>query len=321
MKINNIVTGCAGFIGSHVVDRLLKDPSNFVIGIDNFSTGNNKFIEKAIKSRNFKFYEIDLLNLDEIKKVFKGGDAVFHLAANADVRFGVQNPRRDLEQNTIVTQNVLEAMQFNNIKKIIFSSTGSIYGEAKIVPTPENCPFPTQTSFYGASKIACEGLISAYCEAFNINGYIFRFVSILGERYTHGHIFDFYKKLKINPDELVVLGNGKQRKSYLYINDCIDGIFLALKKSKEKLNIFNLGVNDYCEVNDSIKWICDELNLNPKIKYTGGDRGWVGDNPFIFLQTEKICNLGWQPKHNIKDGVLKTLKYLKKNEWVYKSRI
>lgn len=321
MKINNIVTGCAGFIGSHVVDRLLKNPSNFVIGIDNFSTGNNKFIEEAKKSGNFKFYEIDLLNLDEIKKAFKGGDAVFHLAANADVRFGVQNPRRDLEQNTIVTQNVLEAMQFNNIKKIIFSSTGSIYGEAKIVPTPENCPFPTQTSFYGASKIACEGLISAYCEAFNINGYIFRFVSILGERYTHGHIFDFYKKLKINPDELVVLGNGKQRKSYLYINDCIDGIFLALKKSKEKLNIFNLGVNDYCEVNDSIKWICDELNLNPKLKYTGGDRGWVGDNPFIFLQTEKICNLGWQPKHNIKDGVIKTLKYLKKNEWVYKSRI
>ena len=234
------------------------------------------------------------------------------MAANADVRFGVQNPRRDLEQNTIVTQNVLEAMQFNDIGKIIFSSTGSIYGEAKIIPTPENCPFPIQTSFYGASKIACESLISAYCEGFNMNGYIFRFVSILGERYTHGHIFDFYKQLKKNKDELVVLGNGKQRKSYLYIHDCIDGIFLALKKSKEKLNIFNLGVNDYCEVDDSIKWICDELDLNPKLRYSGGDRGWVGDNPFIFLDTKKICNLGWKPKHNIKDGVIKTLKYLKK---------
>ena len=321
MKIYNIVTGCAGFIGSHIVDRLLKDSNNYVIGLDNFSTGNKKFIEKAKKSENFKFYEINLLNLNDLKKIFKGVDIVFHLAANADVRFGVQNPRRDLEQNTLVTQNVLEAMQFNNVRKIIFSSTGSIYGEAKLIPTPENCPFPTQTSFYGASKIACEGLISAYCEGFNMNGYIFRFVSILGERYTHGHIFDFYKKLKKNPDELVVLGNGKQRKSYLYIHDCIDGIFLALKKSKEKLNIFNLGVNDYCEVNDSIKWICDELNLNPKLKYTGGDRGWVGDNPFIFLQTEKICNLGWQPKHDIKDGIIKTLKYLKKNEWVYKSRI
>ena len=321
MKIYNIVTGCAGFIGSHIVDRLLKDSNNFVIGLDNFSTGNKKFIEKAKKSENFKFYEINLLNLNDLKKIFKGVDVVFHLAANADVRFGVQNPRRDLEQNTLVTQNVLEAMQFNNVRKIIFSSTGSIYGEAKLIPTPEDCPFPTQTSFYGASKIACEGLISAYCEGFNMNGYIFRFVSILGERYTHGHIFDFYKKLKKNPDELVVLGNGKQRKSYLYIHDCIDGIFLALKKSKEKLNIFNLGTNDYCEINDSIKWICNELDLNPKLKYTGGDRGWVGDNPFIFLETEKICNLGWQPKYNIKDGVIKTLKYLKTNEWVYKSRI
>lgn len=321
MKINNIVTGCAGFIGSHIVDRLLKDPNNFVVGVDNFSTGNIKFIEEAKKSENFKFYEIDLLNSNDLKKIFKGGDVVFHLAANADVRFGVQNPRRDLEQNTIVTQNVLEAMQFNNIEKIIFSSTGSIYGEAKIIPTSENCPFPTQTSFYGASKIACEGLISAFCEGFNMKGYIFRFVSILGERYTHGHIFDFYKKLKINPDELEVLGNGKQRKSYLYIDDCINGIFLALKKSKDKLNIFNLGVNDYCELNDSIKWICDELDLKPKLKYTGGERGWVGDNPFIFLKTEKICSLGWKPKHSIKDGVIKTLKYLKTNEWVYKSRI
>ncbi len=321
MKICNIVTGCAGFIGSHLVDRLLEDKNNLVIGIDNFSTGNNKFITEARKSKNFKFYEIDLLNLKDLKKVFKGGDIVFHLAANADVRFGVQNPRRDLEQNTIVTQNVLEAMQFNNIGKIVFSSTGSIYGETKIIPTPENCAFPIQTSFYGASKIACEGLVSAYCEGFNMYGYIFRFVSILGERYTHGHVFDFYKKLKKNPKELEVLGNGKQRKSYLYIHDCIDGIFLALKKSKKKLNIFNLGVNDYCEVNESIKWICDELGLNPKLKYTGGNKGWVGDNPFIFLETEKICNLGWQPKHNIKDGVIKTLKYLQTNEWVFKSRV
>ena len=234
MKIYNIVTGCAGFIGSHIVDRLLKDSNNYVIGLDNFSTGNKKFIEKAKKSENFKFYEINLLNLNDLKKIFKGVDVVFHLAANADVRFGVQNPRRDLEQNTLVTQNVLEAMQFNNVRKIIFSSTGSIYGEAKLIPTPENCPFPTQTSFYGASKIACEGLISAYCEGFNMNGYIFRFVSILGERYTHGHIFDFYKKLKKNPDELVVLGNGKQRKSYLYIHDCIDGIF-SIKKIKRKI--------------------------------------------------------------------------------------
>lgn len=320
MKINNIVTGCAGFIGSNLVDRLLKSTKNFVIGIDNCSTGNDKFLKKANKSKNFKFIKADLLNLNKLKNLFKGGDIVFHLAANADVRYGVNNPRKDLEQNTIATQNVLEAMKINNIKKIVFSSTGSVYGEASIIPTPEDSPFPIQTSFYGASKVACEGLISAYCEGFNMQGYIFRFVSILGERYTHGHVFDFYKKLKKNPKRLAVLGNGKQRKSYLYVHDCIDAIFLSLKKSDEKLNIFNLGLNDYCEVDQSVKWICNELGLKPKIEYTGGDRGWVGDNPFIFLETKKISKLGWKPKCTIKNGILKTLKYLKHNEWVFSKR-
>jgi len=320
MKTYNIVTGCAGFIGSNLVDRLLKNKKNYVIGIDNYSTGNAKFLEKARNSKNFKFIKADLLNLNKLKNSFKGGDIIFHLAANADVRFGVNNPRKDLEQNTIVTHNVLEAMKFNNIKKIVFSSTGSVYGESKVIPTHENSPFPIQTSFYGASKVACEGLISAYCEGFNIQGYIFRFVSILGERYTHGHVFDFYKKLKKNPKKLEVLGNGKQRKSYLYIQDCIDAIFLALKKSKKKLNIFNLGLNDYCEVNQSVKWICDELGLKPELKYTGGNKGWIGDNPFIFLETKKISKLGWRPKKSIKDGVIKTLKYLKKNEWVFNKR-
>ncbi len=320
MKICNIVTGCAGFIGSNLVDRLLKDKKNFVIGIDNYSTGNIKFLNNAKKLKNFKFIKADLLNLNKLKNSFKGGDIIFHLAANADVRFGVNNPRKDLEQNTIATQNVLEAMKFNNIKKIVFSSTGSVYGEASVIPTPENSPFPIQTSFYGASKVACEGLISAYCEGFDVQGYIFRFVSILGERYTHGHVFDFYKKLKKDPKKLEVLGNGKQRKSYLYVHDCIDAIFLSLKKSKKKLNIFNLGLNDYCDVDQSIKWICDELGLKPKLEYTGGNRGWIGDNPFIFLETKKISKLGWRPKYNIKEGIVKTLKYLEKNEWVFNKR-
>ena len=320
MKICNIVTGCAGFIGSNLVDRLLKDKKNFVIGIDNYSTGNTKFLNNAKKLKNFKFIKADLLNLNKLKNSFKGGDIIFHLAANADVRFGVNNPRKDLEQNTIATQNVLEAMKFNNIKKIVFSSTGSVYGEASVIPTPENSPFPIQTSFYGASKVACEGLISAYCEGFDVQGYIFRFVSILGERYTHGHVFDFYKKLKKDPKKLEVLGNGKQRKSYLYVHDCIDAIFLSLKKSKKKLNIFNLGLHVYCDVDLSIKWICDELGLKPKLEYTGGNRGWIGDNPFIFLETKKISKLGWRPKYNIKEGIVKTLKYLEKNEWVFNKR-
>jgi UDP-glucose 4-epimerase len=225
-----------------------------------------------------------------------------------------------LEQNTIVTNNVLEAMRKNGISKIAFASTGSVYGDATVIPTPENAPFPIQTSLYAASKLAGEGMIAAYCEGFGFQSWIFRFVSILGERYTHGHVFDFYRKLKQNSSRLEVLGNGKQRKSYLYIQDCIDAILLALEKSNESVNVLNLGVDGYCEVNDSIGWICEELGVSPKLEYTGGDRGWTGDNPFIFLDTSKIRDLGWKPKLSIKDAALKTIQYLKTNESVFEER-
>lgn len=314
-----IVTGCAGFIGSTLVDRLLKD-GHHVIGVDNFSTGQRRFLDRALINANFTLFEMDILNLDTLKIAFSGSDAVFHLAANADVRFGTDHPRRDLEQNTIATYNVLEAMRANGIKKISFSSTGSVYGEAPVVPTPEDGPFPIQTSLYGASKAAGEGLISAYCEGFGFQACIFRFVSILGERYTHGHVFDFYQKLKADPTSLPVLGNGRQRKSYLYVQDCIDAILLAMSKAQDKVNIFNLGVDGYCEVIDSIGWICEELGLTPSIQYSGGDRGWIGDNPFIFLETKRIQSLGWAPKLSIKEGVIKTVQYLRDNEWVFEAR-
>jgi len=314
-----IVTGCAGFIGSNLVDRLLK-LGHQVIGIDNFSTGKRRFLEKAFSNSKFKFYEVDLLDIKGLEQAFNGGSIVFHLAANADVRFGTDHPRKDLEQNTIATYNVLEAMRANEIKKIMFASTGSVYGEAPIIPTPEDGPFPIQTSLYGASKAACEGLISAYCEGFGFQSWIFRFVSILGERYTHGHIFDFYQKLKKDPTCLAVLGNGKQRKSYLYVQDCIDAILLSVDKIEEKVSIYNLGVNDYVEVNDSIGWICQELKVSPRLDYSGGDRGWIGDNPFIFLDTKKINALGWKPKFDIEQGVIRTVQYLKNNEWVFDSR-
>jgi UDP-glucose 4-epimerase len=314
-----VVTGCAGFIGSTLVDRLLQE-GHQVIGVDNFSTGQRRFLDSALKSPAFKLIEMDLLELDALKLAFVGGEAVFHLSANADVRFGTNHPRRDLEQNTIATYNVLEAMRVNGIKKIAFSSTGSVYGESLLVPTPEDGPFPVQTSLYGASKAAGEGLISAYCEGFEFQACIFRFVSILGERYTHGHVFDFYQKLKTDPTRLPVLGNGKQRKSYLYVQDCIDAILLAMDKAPDKVNIFNLGVDGYCEVNDSIGWICSELGLKPTLEYTGGDRGWIGDNPFIFLDTTRIQALGWRPNVGIKDGVIKTVQYLRNNEWVFEAR-
>lgn len=314
-----IVTGCAGFIGSNMVDRLLQEGFK-VIGLDNFITGRREFLDNAFLNSNFEFVELDLLSTEFISYIFTNVEAVFHFAANADVRFGTNHPRKDLEQNTIVTFNVLESMRKNGINKIIFSSTGSVYGESLVIPTPEDGPFPIQTSLYGASKVACEGLISAYCEGFGFQSWIFRFVSILGERYTHGHIFDFYQKLKNEPTFMTVLGNGKQRKSYLYIQDCIDAIMLSLDKANEKINIFNLGVDAYIEVNKSIDLICKELNLKPKLEYSGGDRGWIGDNPLIYLDTKKIQSLGWKPRFDIEQGVIQTVGYLKSNEWVFEKR-
>ena len=313
------ITGGAGYIGSNLTDRLLQDGHQVTI-YDNFSTGQLRFLEQAQTSDNFQLIEGDLLDEKALSQAMEDHDIVFHLAANADVRFGTDHPRRDLEQNTIVTYNVLEAMRSNGIRKIAFASTGSVYGDATVIPTPEDAPFPVQTSLYAASKLAGEGLIGAYCEGFGFQSWIFRFVSILGERYTHGHVFDFYLKLKKDPSRLKVLGNGKQRKSYLYIQDCIDAMLFAFEKSSEPVNIFNLGVDGYCQVNDSIGWICEELGVSPELEYSGGDRGWIGDNPFIFLETNKIQSLGWKPKFSIRDGVLKTVQYLKENEWVFEER-
>lgn len=313
------VTGAAGFIGSNLVDRLLAEGYQ-VVGVDDFSTGQRGFLQRAAASANFRLVEGDLLDPGTAESALAGVEFVFHLAANADVRFGADHPRRDLEQNTLVTHNVLEAMRLNGVKRIAFSSTGSVYGEARVIPTPETAPFPVQTSLYGASKLAGEGLIAAYCEAFGFQSWIFRFVSILGERYTHGHVFDFYKQLRTDPGNLRVLGDGKQRKSYLYVQDCVDAILVAIKTASDKVNIYNLGADTYCEVNDSIGWIGEALKLKPQVQYTGGSRGWIGDNPFIYLDTAKIRSLGWVPKLTIRDGIVKTVEYLKENQWVLDSR-
>ena len=304
-----LVTGAAGFIGSHMVDRLLA-AGHSVAGFDNMSTGQRRFLEGAFVHPQFSFHQCDLLDRTSLGHAMQGAELVVHFAANADVRFGTDHPRKDLEQNTIATWNVLEAMREQGCKRIVFSSTGSVYGEPGIFPTPENCPFPIQTSLYGASKAAAEGLIQAYCEGFGMQAYIFRFVSILGERYSHGHVFDFWQQLSRHPDHLHVLGNGHQRKSYLYVQDCIDAIFTALDRAESKVNIFNLGTDEYCEVNDSIGWICEHLGLKPKLTYSGGERGWVGDSPFILLDCSRIRALGWRPRLTIKEGVLATIQYV-----------
>jgi UDP-glucose 4-epimerase len=314
-----LVTGGAGFIGSNLVDRLLAAGHRVTV-YDNLSTGNEAFLASARESSSFRFVKGDLLDLPALSEAVRGHDFVFHLAANADVRFGLESPRRDLEQNTEATFNVLEAMRAAGVRRLAFSSTGSIYGEPEVFPTPETAPFPVQTSLYGASKLACEGLISAYCTGYGFQAHIFRFVSILGERYTHGHVFDFFRKLRANPREIQVLGNGKQRKSYLYVQDCIDAILLAVEKQSAPINILNLGTDDYCCVDDSLGWICDALGIKPERNYTGGERGWVGDSPFIFLDTTRVRSLGWRPRLTIRQGVEQTLDYLVKNPWVLEGR-
>jgi UDP-glucose 4-epimerase len=245
---------------------------------------------------------------------------VFHLAANADVRFGPDHPRTDLEQNTIATSNVLEAMRACDVRKIAFASTGSVYGEPEVFPTPETAPFPIQTSLYAASKLAAEGMISAYAAAFGFQAWIFRFVSILGERYTHGHVFDFCKQLLAHPDHLDVLGDGHQRKSYLYVQDCIDAILTAITQASEPVNILNLGTDAYCEVNDSIGWIASALGVSPELRYAGGRRGWIGDSPFIFLDCSRMRTLGWKPQLTIPEGIVRTLRFLQENPWVLERR-
>ncbi|HXM67010.1 MAG TPA: NAD-dependent epimerase/dehydratase family protein [Candidatus Acidoferrum sp.] len=304
-----LVTGAAGFIGSNMVDRLIS-AGHTVVGFDNLSTGRLEFLENAKRNPNFTLHQADLLGGKSLHQAMRGCDLVVHLAANADVRFGTDHPRKDLDQNTIGTWNVLEAMRDQNCKRIVFSSTGSVYGEPEIFPTPETCPFPIQTSLYGASKLAAEGLIQAYCEGFAMQAYVFRFVSILGERYTHGHVYDFYQQLSQHPDHLHVLGNGHQRKSYLYVQDCIDAIFTALDRADARVNIFNLGTDEYCEVNDSIGWICEYLDLHPKLTYAGGERGWIGDSPFILLDCSRIRALGWRPRLTIQQAVQATIKYV-----------
>jgi UDP-glucose 4-epimerase len=318
MKV--FVTGAAGFIGSNVVNRLLAD-GHQVTGYDNFSTGQRPFLAEARRHPAFCLIEGDVLDLLDLKAAVAGHDFVFHLAANADVRFGTHHPRKDLEQNTIATYNVLEAMRCGGCRRMAFSSTGSVYGEAEVFPTPEDAPFPVQTSLYGASKLAGEGLIAAYCTGFGFQAHVFRFVSILGEGYTHGHVFDFYAKLRANPHQVEVLGNGKQRKSYLYVQDCLDAMLLAIAKADRPYNVLNLGTDEYCTVDDSLGWICGHLGLNPKRVYTGGERGWIGDSPFIFLDTAKIRELGWRPRLSIRQGVLRTLHYLQQNSWVFRRRM
>jgi UDP-glucose 4-epimerase len=310
-----VVTGGAGFIGSNLVDRLLA-AGNTVVAIDNLSSGSDQFLASARRYSQFHFAEADLLTLGpDLRGLLRGADAVVHLAANADIRFGWDDPERDLWQNIVVTHQVLEAVRREQVPRLVYSSTGSVYGEAEIIPTPEDSPFPVQTSLYGASKLAAEGLIQAYAEGTGLQATIFRFASVLGPRYTHGHVIDFVRALRRDPNVLRILGDGEQRKSYFDIDDCVAAMELAL--TDERLNgAFNLGVDDSCTVRESASWISARLGVDPTLEFTGGDRGWIGDNPYIHLDISKIRARGWQPTCTIRTAVERTVDWLLAEPWV-----
>ena len=294
MKV--FVTGGAGFIGSHLVDRLI-DEKNKVTVYDNLSSGKKQFITHHLQTDNFTFIEADLLDLENVKNEIKDHDVVFHIAANPDVRLGAQKPeiaRKDI----ISTYNLLDAMRMNDIKKIVFSSSSTIYGETPAFPLPESYGPLLPISVYGAAKLAAEGLVSSFCHTFNMQGWIFRFANVVGERGTHGVIVDFINKLKRNPKELEILGDGKQKKPYLYVKECVDGMLFGFKHVNEQINIFNLGCDTTTEVTRIGELVAEEMGLKDvTFKYTGGKRGWKGDVPQFQFDITKINNLGWKAAH------------------------
>jgi len=305
-----LVTGGAGFVGSHVADRLLGEGAQVTI-LDDFSTGWRQFVPPGAR-----LVEADLLQPAAARSALEGCNFVFHLAANADIKDNLLEPRKCIDQNVVATQNLLEAMRASGVREIAFASTGSVYGEATVVPTPEDAPFPIQTSLYATSKLAAEGLLTSYALGYGFRAWIFRFVSLLGPRYTHGHVIDFWRSLRRDPSRLDVLGDGRQKKSYLHVGDCVSGMLLAIDRAREPINLFNLGHQDWIEVDESIAIITRTLGVSPRVVHAGGERGWVGDSPRILLDTARLRALGWSPTRSIEESIVETLAFLEANPFV-----
>ncbi len=299
-----LVTGGAGFIGSHVVDRLVDDGYDVIV-VDNLSSGNPDYVNPEAV-----FYRTDLNDFDGLMEIFRrhGIEEVWHIAANPDVRIGSENPDEIYRNNVYATYVLLEVMRRNDVKRIVFTSTSTVYGEAKVIPTPEDYP-TIPISIYGASKVACEAMIASYCHTFDMKAWIYRFANVIGKRSNHGVIYDFIMKLKRNPNELEILGNGEQNKSYIYISDCVDAMFFGLK-ADDWINVFNIGSEDQIKVKRIAEIVCEEMGLNPVFKFTGGDRGWKGDVPVMLLSIERLKKLGWRPKYNSEQAVRKAVRDL-----------
>jgi UDP-glucose 4-epimerase len=301
-----LITGGAGCIGSELAGRLLKDGHGVTV-FDNLSSGKKEHIANFLKDQNFKFVMGDLLEPTQLQTVMAGVDVVFHLAANSDIKFKEgDSTDEDLKNNTIATYNLLDCMRKNNVRKIVFTSSSAVYGEAGRMPIGEDTP-PRPISLYGASKTACEALIGAYCGMFDFQGWIIRFANITGKksRKTGKTVLtDFIERLRADGRELLVLGNGKQSKSYLYMDDCVDGVITIFNKAHEKLNIYNLGPDDSVTVNDIAKIVIEEMKMkNVALKYSGGDRGWAGDVPHFLLDNKKVRQLGWAPRYTSEEAI------------------
>ena len=309
------ITGVCGFIGNNLALRLLNE-GNLVVGTDRQVPRHEKAIGELTKYSNFKLYNLDLSDYQSFSKIDEDGiDMIFHLAANADVRFSSVYPEKDLNDGIIATYNVLRWAKEKNIKNIAYSSTSAIYGDVDVFPTPENCSF-TQTSFYGASKLAGEALVQAHCASYDAKAWIFRYASITGPRYSHGFIYNFYTMLKQNPKELYVHGGKDQRKTYLDVEDCVDAMLVIVNNTNERVNTFNIGNTETCGLTESIPIITKFMGINPEITWSGNEVGWIGDSKINYLDVSKLTNLGWKPKYSIKDSILRTLEWLDDNKWI-----
>ena len=308
MKV--LVTGGAGFIGSHIVDKLVQEGHTVKV-YDNLSSGKMEFIEHHIEKPNFEFIRADLLDFETLKKEITGMDVVFHIAANPDVKLGAKDTKVHFEQNALATYNLLEAMRISDVKDIVFTSTSTVYGEANIIPTPEDYGPLIPISLYGASKLAAEAFIMSYAHTFGIRAVVYRFANIVGPRSTHGVIYDFIMKLKKDPTKLEILGDGTQTKSYLYIDDCVDAILFGFRHRKNDVEIFNIGSEDWINVRKIADIVVEEMGLTGvKYQFTGGKRGWKGDVPKMLLSIEKIKSYGWKPRHNSEESVRLTARHL-----------
>jgi len=303
MKI--FISGGAGFVGSHIVDRLIG--SHEVTVYDNLSSGRMAFIKQHRACKRFTFIKGDLLNLPRLKRAMKGADAVFHLAANPDIRYGIEHTDVDLKQGTVVTYNVLEAMRVNKVRNIVFSSSSVVYGEPMVFPTPEGYGPLLPISLYGASKLASEGLITSFCHTFGMRAWIFRFANIIGRRQTHGALVDFIAKLRKDKKKLHVLGDGTQKKSYLYVDDCVDGILFGFTNARDEVNVFNLSAGDQITVKEIVDIFAGEYrsatSTDFKIEFEKNRRGWRGDVIEMMLDPRRINALGWKPRHDSREAV------------------